>query len=125
MRQNASVPLLILADFVAAFVFVWVFHRVRTSFPPTGAGGAAFGFLCRGSGDLPDVDYLLSSPGGVHLRPRVGTHAHGRGVERVGGRGHRHLGQPLAHRPGSRPQLMRDALGVSQPFGERSSRGDP
>lgn len=43
VRTNASLPLLIVSDFVAALVFVWVYDRVRTSFPPGAAGGAAFG----------------------------------------------------------------------------------
>jgi hypothetical protein len=44
MRPGASLPLLILMDFVAALVFVWVFQRVRACFAPGAAGGAAFGF---------------------------------------------------------------------------------
>jgi hypothetical protein len=43
MRPDASVPLLIATDFVAALVFVWVYQRVRTSFAPGAAGGATFG----------------------------------------------------------------------------------
>jgi hypothetical protein len=44
MRPGASLPLLILMDFVAALVFVWVFQRVRACFAAGAAGGAAFGF---------------------------------------------------------------------------------
>jgi len=43
MKQGASPPLLVLTDFVAAAVFVWVFQRVRACFAPGAAGGAAFG----------------------------------------------------------------------------------
>ena len=43
MRTDASLPLLIVTDFVAAVVFVWVYQRVRPSFPPGAAGGATFG----------------------------------------------------------------------------------
>jgi hypothetical protein len=43
MRSDASFPLLILTDFVAAAVFVWVYQRVRASFSPGAAGGATFG----------------------------------------------------------------------------------
>lgn len=43
MRADASLPLLIVTDFVAAAVFVWVYQRVRPSFPPGAAGGALFG----------------------------------------------------------------------------------
>jgi len=43
MRTDASVPLLIATDFVAAVVFVWVYQRVRPSFAPGAAGGARFG----------------------------------------------------------------------------------
>jgi len=43
MRPDAPLPLLILTDFVAALVFVWVFQRVRTCFAPGAAGGATFG----------------------------------------------------------------------------------
>lgn len=44
MRTDASVPLLVVTDFVAAAVFVWVYQRVRPSFPSGAAGGALFGF---------------------------------------------------------------------------------
>jgi hypothetical protein len=43
MRTEASLPLLIISDFVAALVFVWVYDRVRRSFAPSAAGGAVFG----------------------------------------------------------------------------------
>jgi len=43
MKQGASLPLLVLTDFVAAGVFVWVFQRVRACFAPGVAGGATFG----------------------------------------------------------------------------------
>lgn len=43
MRTDFSVPLIVLVDFVAAAVFVWVYQRVRASFPPGAAGGATFG----------------------------------------------------------------------------------
>jgi hypothetical protein len=43
MRTDASLPLLIVTDFVAAVVFVWVYQRVRSSFPPGAGGGALFG----------------------------------------------------------------------------------
>ena len=43
MKQGASLALLVLTDFVAAAVFVWVFQRVRACFAPGAAGGATFG----------------------------------------------------------------------------------
>jgi uncharacterized membrane protein YvlD (DUF360 family) len=43
MRTDASLPLLVVSDFVAAAVFVWVYQRVRPSFAPGAAGGAVFG----------------------------------------------------------------------------------
>lgn len=43
VRQEASIALLVLSDFIAALVFVWVFQRVRACFPPGAAGGAVFG----------------------------------------------------------------------------------
>jgi hypothetical protein len=43
MRTDASIPLLIAIDFVAAVVFVWVYQRVRPSFAPGAGGGATFG----------------------------------------------------------------------------------
>ena len=43
MRADASVPLLVLSDFVAALVFVWVYDRVQSAFPPGPKGGAVFG----------------------------------------------------------------------------------
>jgi hypothetical protein len=43
MRTDAAFPLLILTDFVAAAVFVWVYLRLRASFSPGAAGGATFG----------------------------------------------------------------------------------
>jgi hypothetical protein len=43
MRQNMSLPLLVLIDFVAALVFVLTFQRVRACFAPGVAGGAVFG----------------------------------------------------------------------------------
>jgi hypothetical protein len=43
LHTAVSVPLLVLGDFVAALVFVWVYQRVRASFGPGAAGGAAFG----------------------------------------------------------------------------------
>ena len=43
MRPDASLPLLIVTDFVAALVFVWVYDRVRASFPAGASDGAKFG----------------------------------------------------------------------------------
>lgn len=43
MRPEPALSRLILADFVAAFVFVWVFQRVRSCFAPGAAGGVIFG----------------------------------------------------------------------------------
>jgi len=43
MRTDMSPPLLIVTDFVAALVFVWVYQRVRPSFGAGPAGGAVFG----------------------------------------------------------------------------------
>ena len=43
MRTDMSVPLLIVTDFVAAVVFVWVYQRVRSGFAPGAGGGATFG----------------------------------------------------------------------------------
>ena len=43
LRPDASIPLLIVTDFVAALVFVWVYDRVRAAFPTSAPGGAKFG----------------------------------------------------------------------------------
>jgi hypothetical protein len=43
MRPAAPLPLLILTDFVAALIFVWVFQRVRACFASGALGGATFG----------------------------------------------------------------------------------
>jgi hypothetical protein len=43
MRPTVSIWKLVLLDFVAALVFVWVFQRVRASFGPGARGGAVFG----------------------------------------------------------------------------------
>ena len=43
MRPDASIPLLVLTDFVAALVFVWVYDRVHSAFAPGPRGGATFG----------------------------------------------------------------------------------
>jgi hypothetical protein len=61
MRPDAAIPFLIVADFVAALVFVWVFQRVRACFPPGAAGGAAFGLYAGILVNFPTwiVSYLL------------------------------------------------------------------
>jgi hypothetical protein len=43
MRTDMSLPLLVVTDFVAALVFVWVYQRARPSFGAGPAGGAVFG----------------------------------------------------------------------------------
>lgn len=47
MKDAASFPLpmLAFADFVAAFVFVWFFDRVRAAFGPGAKGGATYGLM--------------------------------------------------------------------------------
>jgi len=42
-RRDNTVPFLVFGDFVAAFVFVWVYDRVRGSFSSGVAGGATYG----------------------------------------------------------------------------------
>lgn len=42
-RSDGSPALLVLSDFVAVAVFVWVYDRVRSSFPAGVRGGATFG----------------------------------------------------------------------------------
>jgi hypothetical protein len=42
-RSDGSPGLLVVTDFVAAAVFVWVYDRVRPSFPAGVRGGATFG----------------------------------------------------------------------------------
>jgi hypothetical protein len=42
-RKDASVPMLVLGDFVAALVLVWVYDRVYGSFGGGPKGGATFG----------------------------------------------------------------------------------
>lgn len=44
MRTDTSVVALVIGDFVAALVFVWVYSRVRGSFAPGLVGGLTFGF---------------------------------------------------------------------------------
>ena len=43
-RSDTPISLFIATDFVAAFVLVWVYDRVRASFAPGVKGGALFGF---------------------------------------------------------------------------------
>lgn len=43
-RPDAPLEWLIVGDFVAAFVLVWVWDRVMGSFPPGAKGGAIGGF---------------------------------------------------------------------------------
>ncbi len=43
MRQDAPMHWFIIGDFVAAFVFVWVYDRVYSSFAAGPKGGATFG----------------------------------------------------------------------------------
>lgn len=47
-RQDAPIQWLIVGDFVAAFVLVWVWDRVMACFPPGGAKGGAIGGLYAG-----------------------------------------------------------------------------
>jgi hypothetical protein len=42
-RRDNVVPFLVLGDFIAAFVFVWVYDRVRGAFDAGAAGGATYG----------------------------------------------------------------------------------
>lgn len=42
-RQNANMNLLIVADFVAALVFVWFYDRVKGSFSEGWKGGLTYG----------------------------------------------------------------------------------
>ena len=61
MRTDASMPLLVLSDFVAALVFVWVYARVRVAFPVGPRGGAIFGLYAGVLVSFPTwiVAYLL------------------------------------------------------------------
>jgi hypothetical protein len=61
MRAEMSVPMLVLTDFVAALVFVWVYQRCRPAFPRGAAGGATFGFYAGVLVNFPTwiVTYLL------------------------------------------------------------------
>ncbi|HEY7925173.1 MAG: hypothetical protein ACHP85_15690 [Burkholderiales bacterium] len=43
MKKEPPIPLLVLGDFVAVLVFVWVFDRVRGSFAGAAKGGAIYG----------------------------------------------------------------------------------
>jgi len=43
MRPDAEMPLLVIGDFVAALVFVWVYDRVYGSFGGGAKGGATYG----------------------------------------------------------------------------------
>ena len=45
MRTDASLPLLIFSDFVAAAIFVWVYQRVRTVFRPASLAGRRSGCM--------------------------------------------------------------------------------
>jgi hypothetical protein len=42
-RREASIPLLVIGDFVSALVFVWVYDRVFSSFGGGPKGGALYG----------------------------------------------------------------------------------
>ena len=42
-RADAPLPLIVVSDFVAALVFVWVYDRVQGAFPAGPKGGATFG----------------------------------------------------------------------------------
>jgi hypothetical protein len=43
MRKDPPIPWLIVGDFVAALVFVWVYSRVASAFPGGPQGGATYG----------------------------------------------------------------------------------
>ncbi|MEW5983663.1 MAG: hypothetical protein AB1806_15010 [Acidobacteriota bacterium] len=43
-RQDANMAWMVLGNFVAAFVFTWVYLKVAGSFSPGVAGGATMGF---------------------------------------------------------------------------------
>ena len=47
MKDMASLPMvwLVIADFVAALVFIWFFDRVRAAFGPGAKGGATYGVM--------------------------------------------------------------------------------
>jgi len=42
-RRDNVVPFFVLGDFIAAFVFIWVYDRVRGAFDAGAAGGATYG----------------------------------------------------------------------------------
>jgi len=44
LRQDMSIPWLVIGDFIAALVLVWVYVRVSGSFDAGAKGGAQFGF---------------------------------------------------------------------------------
>lgn len=43
LKREPPIPWLVIGDFVAALVFVWVYDRVRSSFGGGPKGGATFG----------------------------------------------------------------------------------
>ena len=43
LKPDASIPLLVVADFVAAIVFVWFYDKTRNSFSAGVKGGLTFG----------------------------------------------------------------------------------
>jgi len=42
-KKEPPIPMLVVGDFVAALVFVWVYDRVRSSFAAGPQGGATYG----------------------------------------------------------------------------------
>ena len=42
--EELQMERLVITDFIAAFVFVWFFDRVRSNFGPGAQGGATYGF---------------------------------------------------------------------------------
>jgi len=57
-RQDNTVAWMVLGDFVAAFVFAWVYLKVAGSFAPGPAGGATMGFY---------AGVLVSFPGSIFM----------------------------------------------------------
>ena len=57
-RADMPLPWLIVGDFVAALVLVWVFDRVMSSFAAGAGGGAKFGFY---------AGVLVWFPGAIYM----------------------------------------------------------
>jgi hypothetical protein len=57
-RQDNVIAWMVVGDFMAAWVFAWVYLKVAGSFPPGPVGGAAMGFY---------AGVLVSFPGAIFM----------------------------------------------------------